>query len=111
MDSAVLSQFRSIIGADQVLDSAEDLSVYAYDGTATLRVAPACVLLPETVQQVAAIMTVAHSQRLPVITRGSGTGLAGGAVPVEAASSSAWCAWIASLKWTRLTSPWWWSPE
>ena len=83
MDSAVLSQFRSIIGDDQVLDSAEDLSVYAYDGTATLRVAPACVLLPETVQQVAAIMTVAHSQRLPVITRGSGTGLAGGAVPVE----------------------------
>lgn len=83
MDSAVLSQFRSIIGDDQVLDSAEDLSVYAYDGTATLRVAPACVLLPETAQQVAAIMTVAHSQRLPVITRGSGTGLAGGAVPVE----------------------------
>ena len=83
MDSAVLSQFRSIIGDDQVLDSAEDLSVYAYDGTATLRVAPACVLLPETVQQVAAILTVAHSQRLPVITRGSGTGLAGGAVPVE----------------------------
>ncbi|SVC79884.1 uncharacterized protein METZ01_LOCUS332738, partial [marine metagenome] len=74
---------RSIIGDDQVLDSAEDLSVYAYDGTATLRVAPACVLLPETVQQVAAILTVAHSQRLPVITRGSGTGLAGGAVPVE----------------------------
>ncbi len=83
MDSAVLSQFRSIVGDDQVLDSAEDLSVYAYDGTATLRVAPACVLLPETVQQVAAILTVAHSQRLPVITRGSGTGLAGGAVPVE----------------------------
>ena len=83
MDSAVLSQFRSIIGDDQVLDSAEDLSVYAYDGTATLRVAPACVLLPEPVQQVAAIMAVAHSQRLPVITRGSGTGLAGGAVPVE----------------------------
>ena len=83
MDSAVLSQFRSIIGDDQVLDSAEDLSVYAYDATATLRVAPACVLLPETAQQVAAILTVAHSQRLPVITRGSGTGLAGGAVPVE----------------------------
>ena len=83
MDSAVLSQFRSIVGDDQVLDSAEDLGVYAYDATATLRVAPACVLLPETVQQVAAIMTVAHSQRLPVITRGSGTGLAGGAVPVE----------------------------
>ena len=83
MDSAVLSQFRSIVGDDQVLDSPEDLSVYAYDGTATLRVAPACVLLPDTVQQVAAILTVAHSQRLPVITRGSGTGLAGGAVPVE----------------------------
>ena len=83
MDSAVLSQFRSIVGDDQVLDSAEDLSVYAYDGTATLRVAPACVLLPETAQQVAAILTVAHSQRLAVITRGSGTGLAGGAVPVE----------------------------
>ncbi|HIM56666.1 MAG TPA: FAD-binding protein [Candidatus Latescibacteria bacterium] len=83
MDSAVLSQFRSIVGDDQVLDSAEDLSVYAYDATATLRVAPACVLLPETAQQVAAILTVAHSQRLPVITRGSGTGLAGGAVPVE----------------------------
>ena len=83
MNSAVLSQFRSIVGDDQVLDSAEDLSVYAYDATATLRVAPACVLLPETAQQVAAILTVAHSQRLPVITRGSGTGLAGGAVPVE----------------------------
>jgi glycolate oxidase len=83
MDAATLSQFRSIVGDDQVLDSAEDLSVYAYDGTATLRVTPGCVLLPDTAEQVARILEIAHRRRLAVVTRGSGTGLAGGSVPVE----------------------------
>ena len=69
------------MGPDQLLTSPEDLSVYAFDGTATLRQEPAAVLLPEDTSQVTAILALAHDRRVPVVTRGSGTGLAGGAVP------------------------------
>ena len=69
------------MGTDHLLTSPEDLSVYAFDGTATLRQEPAAVLLPEDTSQVTAILALAHERRVPVMTRGSGTGLAGGAVP------------------------------
>jgi len=57
------------------------LSVYAFDGTAILFQLPTCVVLPESVDQVATILTIANDMATAVVTRGSGTGLAGGSVP------------------------------
>jgi glycolate oxidase len=78
-----IAEFRQFLKADQVLNTPEDLSVYAFDGTATLHQMPACVVLPEQVEDIARILQIANENQIPVVTRGSGTGLAGGSVPVE----------------------------
>jgi len=83
MTSAWIPPLRDVLGKDQILTSKEDLSVYAFDGTATLHQLPGCIVLPENVDQVVRVLQIAAAHRLPVVTRGSGTGLAGGSVPVE----------------------------
>ena len=77
----VIEKLQEALGDDAVRTSAEDLSVYAFDGTAILSQLPACVVLPESVDQVATILSIANDTQTAVVTRGSGTGLAGGSVP------------------------------
>ena len=84
-DPALIAALTTVLPAPRVLTCAEDLAVYAFDGTAILYQQPACVVLPETVEQVAAVLRVASERHVPVVTRGSGTGLAGGSVPCEGA--------------------------
>ncbi len=76
-----LSELREFLNDDQILIGSEDRSVYGYDGTALLSGMPECVVLPETVEQVASLLKLADFHEVPVVTRGSGTGLSGGAVP------------------------------
>jgi glycolate oxidase len=78
----LIQALRGHLREDQILTSDEDLSVYAFDGTAMLHQRPACVVLPENAEEVAQIVAEANTRRVPVVTRGSGTGLAGGSVPV-----------------------------
>ena len=73
---------RQFLNADQVLTEPEDLSVYAFDGTAMLQQMPACIVLPENAEQIVRVLEIANEHEVPVVTRGSGTGLAGGSVPV-----------------------------
>jgi len=84
-DPELIATLATVLPAARVLTSAEDLAVYAFDGTAILHQQPACVVLPETVEQVAAVLRVASERHVSVVTRGSGTGLAGGSVPCEGA--------------------------
>ena len=70
------------LGADRVLTQPEDLAVYAYDGTPVLRENPACVVFPHTADEVAACVAAARRFGAPIVTRGSGTGLSGGSVPM-----------------------------
>ncbi|MDZ4815263.1 MAG: FAD-linked oxidase C-terminal domain-containing protein [Verrucomicrobiota bacterium] len=78
---AVLDTLSLIVGPNEVLTKKEDLLTYAFDGTAVLNTLPGCVVFPRTTAQVAAILKYANEQKIPVITRGSGTGLSGGSVP------------------------------
>ncbi len=73
--------FREIVGADQVLREKADLIPYGFDGTAELRSLPAGVVFPANTAECAACLREAARQHLPVVTRGSGTGLSGGSVP------------------------------
>jgi len=82
MDAGQLEQLRGFLRPDQLLTSPEELSVYAYDGTAMLHQLPECVALPENTRQVSNILRWANEARVPVVARGSGTGLSGGSVPV-----------------------------
>ena len=77
-----MKELITLLGADRVLCEPEDLIPYSFDGTATLKQLPSCVVLPTTPEEVAQVLKFARSNRCPVVTRGSGTGLSGGSVPV-----------------------------
>ncbi len=77
-----LSQLRQIAGSDNVLTEAEDLIPYSFDGTAALQQLPGCVVFATTTEHVTQILKLANSSKTPVVTRGSGTGLSGGSLPV-----------------------------
>ena len=83
MGLSYLSEFKAFLEDDQVLTSQEDLCVYAYDATAILHEMPSCVVLAESRDQVSRLLKLASEHRTPVVTRGSGTGLSGGSVPVK----------------------------
>ncbi len=83
MDPKILAELRQAVGrADRVSTAPEDLVVYSYDAT-WADALPAVVVHPQTTDQVAAVLRVADARRIPVVARGAGTGMAGGAVPVE----------------------------
>ncbi|HEY4899641.1 MAG TPA: FAD-linked oxidase C-terminal domain-containing protein [Terriglobales bacterium] len=79
---AVVDQLRKIAGRDAVLDRPEDLMLYEYDGGVRKRT-PAAVVFPQTTDHVSQIMKLASSARFPVVARGAGTGLSGGAISPE----------------------------
>ena len=76
-----MDELIELLGTERVLTALEDLIPYSFDGTATLRQRPRCVVFPKTTDEVAAVLRVATAQRVPVVTRGSGTGLSGGSLP------------------------------
>lgn len=82
--AAAAEQFRAIVGADQVLDHPLERGLYARDGSIQYGDC-GLVVLPETTDEVAACMRLANALELTVVPRGSGTGLAGAAVPLEGA--------------------------
>lgn len=79
----LIQQFSKIVGKDGVVRRKEELLTYECDGLASYRQRPALVVLPRTTEQVAKIVQLCHSNDLPWVARGAGTGLSGGALPVE----------------------------
>ncbi|MFO7301091.1 MAG: FAD-linked oxidase C-terminal domain-containing protein [Acidobacteriota bacterium] len=77
-----LQSLTSVVPADRILTRAEDLVPYGFDGTAAIKQRPAAVVFPLTTDEVAACVRLAHEAKVPIVTRGSGTGLSGGSVPV-----------------------------
>jgi glycolate oxidase len=81
LPQAMTDGFATILGAGSVLTKPEDIIPYSFDGTAALRQLPAAVLFPQTTEDVSRCVTFAVEQSIPIVTRGSGTGLSGGSVP------------------------------
>jgi glycolate oxidase len=79
----IIRQFEAILGKGGVVRRKEELLVYECDGLASYRHRPALVVLPRTTEEVAAIVKVCAQQAIPFIARGSGTGLSGGALPID----------------------------
>jgi glycolate oxidase len=82
ISTSLLDELRRIVGAQDVLTSKEDLIPYAFDGTAAMQEMPGCVVFARNTAEVSAILKLAAANKTPVVTRGSGTGLSGGSVPV-----------------------------
>ena len=59
----------------------ERLAVYESDGLTAVRQRPAVVVIPDTVEEVQAVVRLCHTHRVPLVARGAGTGLSGGAMP------------------------------
>jgi glycolate oxidase len=78
--AALERQLRRILPARSVVAARQELLAYDCDGLTLERHQPPLVVLPETTEQVAAVVGLCHSEGVPFVARGSGTGLSGGAV-------------------------------
>ncbi|MBB6671303.1 FAD-binding oxidoreductase [Cohnella nanjingensis] len=83
LDAALTRQLRSIVGDKHFRDDQEARVAHSYDGTPMLQALPDGVIYPETTEQVSRIMTALAAHRVPVVSRGSGSNLCGGTVPVQ----------------------------
>ena len=81
LNPALLAALGNILPATSILTASEDTRPYECDGLTLFREQPNAVLLPENEAQVVAILKLCHAARLPVVARGAGTGLSGGALP------------------------------
>jgi glycolate oxidase len=79
---SLIDELRGIVGETYLLFEKEDVIVYEQDGS-VFQVMPEIVVLPGNVEQVSAVVKAARRNNVPIVPRGSGTGLAGGAVPAE----------------------------
>jgi glycolate oxidase len=79
----ILSELRVLVDRENVLTEREDLIPYSFDGTAALRQMPGCVVFALATAHVVAVLKLASELKIPVVTRGSGTGLSGGSLPSQ----------------------------
>ena len=77
----VVRQLQAIVPAHALLWNSEDTTPYECDGLTAYRQRPLVVVLPETYAQIQAVLKTCHALDVPVVARGAGTGLSGGAMP------------------------------
>jgi glycolate oxidase len=82
MDKNLIDKLIKIVEREGVLSTPEDLAVYGYDGTFEDH-RPDVVVLPRTTEQVSAVVSLAAAERIPLVTRGMGSGLAAASVPFQ----------------------------
>ena len=80
--AALLVRLREIVTPDALLFNEEALRPYECDALSAYRRLPMIVVLPSTIEAVQATMRLCYQHNVPVIARGAGTGLSGGATPV-----------------------------
>ena len=79
----LIDELRAACGDEHVLTHPHRLRTYESDGLLQYRVTPRAVVLPDTAEQVRDVVRACHRAGVPWVARGSGTGLSGGALPVE----------------------------
>jgi glycolate oxidase len=79
----IIKTLSSILGEDGVIRRKDELLTYECDGLTGYKSRPALVVLPRTTEEVAAVVKLCHDNDIPWVARGAGTGLSGGALPLE----------------------------
>jgi glycolate oxidase len=77
------AQLRAFLPSEAVLHEIEDVRPYECDGLSAYRQLPMVVALPQTEEEVVEIVRVCHAADVPIVARGAGTGLSGGALPLS----------------------------
>jgi len=80
--STLIRHLREFLPPESILSAAEDLAPYESDGLTAYRQMPMLVVIPETEAQVQQTLKLCHELAVPVVARGAGTGLSGGALPL-----------------------------
>ncbi|WP_423908811.1 FAD-linked oxidase C-terminal domain-containing protein [Candidatus Spongiihabitans sp.] len=73
--------FRQAVAAQSIISEKTSLRVYESDGLSAYRQPPRLVVLPESIAEVQGVMAICQKHAIPVVSRGAGTGLSGGALP------------------------------
>src|SRR3954462_329015 len=81
--SALVSELERICGGDWVVTHPHQLRTYESDGLLQYAVVPRAAVLPGSAEEVVALVRACHAHGVPWVARGSGSGLSGGALPVE----------------------------
>jgi len=82
-DKNLLAAFARILGADAVVSEASEILVYECDASTMRRALPRAIVYPRGAEQVAAVVSECSRRGVPFLARGAGTGLSGGAVPLD----------------------------
>ncbi len=78
----LLAQLRARLPADRLLHALEDVKPYECDGLSAYRAVPGLVVIPDNEDEVGFVLRTCRALQVPVVARGSGTGLSGGALPM-----------------------------
>jgi glycolate oxidase len=78
---AIVAALRQVLPTDAVIDAPEETRAYECDALSAYACAPMAVILPRSTAEISAALRVCHAMGVPVVPRGSGTSLAGGALP------------------------------
>src|SRR5215831_7612815 len=81
LDPTLVAALGEILSPSALITAPEETRPYECDGLTLFREQPLAVLLPDNEEQVVAILRLCHAARVPVVARGAGTGLSGGARP------------------------------
>jgi len=82
MDPEIIARFAAAVGEKNCIREPEQLRTYESDGLASFRATPGIVVLPASTEEVSACVKIAREAGMPIVARGAGTGLSGGALPV-----------------------------
>ncbi|MBL9213902.1 MAG: FAD-binding protein [Opitutaceae bacterium] len=82
MPPPVLQRLAAVLSPDRILAGAAQLAAYESDGLTAYKARPLAVVIPESADEVVAVVRFCRDERLPFVARGSGTSLSGGSLPV-----------------------------
>ncbi len=79
----IVAQLQAVLPKGAVIDDPMETRAYECDALAAYRCPPMAAVLPASTEEVAAVLKICHAENVPVVPRGAGTSLAGGALPTE----------------------------
>jgi glycolate oxidase len=82
LPKAVLDQLAAVVGPRHCVADPSEIRTYESDGLTSFRAIAGAVVLPDSTEQVAAVVKIAKAAGIPIVPRGAGTGLSGGALPI-----------------------------
>ncbi|UOD34789.1 FAD-binding protein [Deferribacteraceae bacterium V6Fe1] len=83
LNNALIKKFESILGKNNCFTEPEDTMCYSYDAFSAEPVQPDIVVKPQNEEQIKYIINICKDENIPIVTRGAGTNLSGGTVPVK----------------------------